>query len=75
MILNPRIMPKPRVTATDVMYLIMSPSTAPARGAQRAIGRLRNRSKTPVVMSWLSIMPVPSVANTTLSTRIPGSEN
>ena len=48
---------------------------SPARGAQRAIGRLRNRSKTPVVMSWLSIMPVPSVANTTLSTKIPGSEN
>jgi len=26
-------------------------------------------------MSWLSIMPVPSVAKTTDSTRMPGSEN
>jgi len=53
----------------------MSPSTAPASGAQRAMGRLRNRSKTPVVMSWLSISPVPKVANTTLMTSSPGSSN
>ena len=46
---------------------------APASGAQRAIGSDRNRSKTPVVMSALSIIPVPMVANTTLSTRMPGS--
>ncbi len=57
---NPRIIPKPSVTATEMLYRTMSPRTAPASGAQRAIGRLRNRSKTPVAMSWLSIRPVPS---------------
>src|SRR5260370_1399577 len=67
--------PKPSVTATEMLYRTMSPRTAPASGAQRAIGRLQNRSKTPVAMSWLSIRPVPSVANTTLRTRIPGREN
>ena len=49
----------------------MSPSTAPASGAQRAIGRLRNRSKTPLEMSWLSISPVPKVANTTVMHQQP----
>jgi len=58
-----------------MMYRTMSPRIAPASGAQRAIGSDWNRSNTPVATSWLSIMPVPSVANTTESTRIPGSEN
>jgi len=70
---NPRIIPKPMVTATEMTYRTMSPVTAPASGAQRAIGRLRNRSKTPLEMSWLSMSPVPSVANTTVITSSPGS--
>jgi predicted ATPase len=42
----------------------------PARDRQAA-----EPSKTPLAMSWLSIRPVPSAANTTLRTKIPGSEN
>ena len=70
---KPRIIPKPMVIATEMRYRTMSPRTAPASGAQRAIGRLRNRSKTPLVMSWLSMSPVPRVANTTVMTSSPGS--
>jgi hypothetical protein len=70
---KPRIMPKPRVTATMMTYRTMSPSTAPASGAHRAIGRLRNRSNTPVEMSLLSISPVPTVPKITVMTRMPGS--
>ena len=51
----------------------MSPRIAPASGAQRAIGRLRKRSKTPLAMSWLSIRPVPRVANTTSCTSSPAA--
>ena len=51
----------------------MSPRTAPASGAERAMGRLRKRSKTPLEMSWLSMSPVPRVANTTVITSSPGS--
>jgi len=52
----------------------LSPRIAPASGAERAIGKARNRSNTPVATSWLSIMPVPRVANVTDSTMMPGSE-
>ena len=72
---NPSTYPKPSVTRIDITYLTRSPSIAPASGAKRTIGSDRNRSKTPVAMSALSIMPVPSVAKTTESTRMPGSEN
>ncbi len=70
---KPRIMPKPSITATEIMYRITSPRSAPASGAQRAIGKLRKRSKTPALMSWLSISPVPSMAKSTLCTSKPGS--
>src|ERR1700742_3627443 len=70
---NPSRYPKPSVTRIEIRYLARSPGMAPARGAQRTIGSARNRSKTPVLLSWLSIMPVPNVAKTTESTRMRGS--
>ena len=45
----------------------------PVSGADREIGRLRNRSKIPLVTSVFSPMPVPMLANSTVITMMPGS--
>src|SRR5258705_284897 len=53
----------------------MSPSTPPISGADRRMGRLRNRSKTPVLMSVLRLTPVGADANRTFCTSSAGSRN
>ena len=45
----------------------------PVSGADREIGRLRNRSKIPLLTSVFSPMPVPMLANSTVITMMPGS--
>ena len=48
---------------------------SPVSGLDRAIGRLRNRSKMPLLMSVVRLIPVPLLANTSVCTAIPGSTN
>lgn len=72
---NPIAEPKPNTIAIETTYRHTSPSAAPASGVNREIGRDRKRSKTPLEMSSHSATPVPSDANTTVWTRIPGSTN
>ena len=59
-----------------------TPRTGPCRRAPRrpaaptgAMGRLRNRSKTPFLMSVLRLTPIASEANSTVCTMIAGSRN
>jgi hypothetical protein len=50
-----------------------SPMIVPVSGADREMGRLRNRSKMPLVTSVFRPIPVPMLANTTVITMMPGS--
>ncbi len=76
---NPWVVRKPRAavktssTPIAVANRTTSATTAPTRGAERAIGRLRNLSKTPLAMSLLSATPMPPVANIRVCTRMPGT--
>jgi hypothetical protein len=45
----------------------------PVSGADREMGRLRNRSKMPLVTSVFRPTPVPMLANSTVITMMPGS--
>src|SRR5256885_13377432 len=72
---KPSSIPYPATTAADAAYRTRSPTISPVNGLDRAIGRLRNRSKMPLVMSVLRLMPVPMLANTIVWTRMPGSTN
>jgi hypothetical protein len=47
----------------------------PASGAERAIGRLRKRSRTPLPMSLLSAIAVFMVRNRAFWVTIPASPN
>ena len=51
----------------------MSPSTAPISGAERGIGRLRNRSKMPFSMSVLRFTPIETAENSRVWVSRPGS--
>ncbi len=72
---------KPRISENviritiDTVNRTASPSTAPTSGADREIGRLRNRSNTPLAKSSFSPTPVPMVANMMLCASRPGSTN
>jgi hypothetical protein len=45
---------------------------APTSGADRTIGRLRRRSKTPADRSVLRATPTPIVANSVIMATMPG---
>ena len=72
---KPMIAPKTRVTVIAMECRTMSPSTAPNRGADRAIGSERKRSKTPFWMSVLRLTPMVSEVNMIVCTMMPGSAN
>src|SRR6266487_234619 len=60
---KPRIEPTPSRIPTDHACLTTSAAMRPASGAERAIGRLRKRSNTPLVMSVFSATAVFMVRN------------
>jgi hypothetical protein len=57
------------------MNRTVSPRTAPVSGDERAIGRLRNRSNTPLWMSSLKAVPRFMVANMAICATSPGSNS
>ena len=70
---KPSADPNPVSTAITTQNRAVSPSTAPISGDDRAIGRLRNRSNTPLWMSSHSAVPRPMVANMAICATSPGS--
>ncbi len=72
---NPRITPSTSMISPDVRYRTRSAAMAPTSGADRPIGRLRNRSKIPVLRSSASATPVPADAKTKVCTSTPGRAN
>ena len=71
--LKPSADPKPVSTAITTANRAVSPSTAPTSGDERAMGRLRNRSNTPLWMSSHSAVPSPIEANMAIWPTRPGS--
>jgi hypothetical protein len=67
--------PNPVSTTITTQNRTVSPSTVPTRGADRAIGRLRNRSNTPLWMSSHSAVPSPMVKNMAIWATSPGSSS
>jgi hypothetical protein len=72
---KPRMAPKPNTSTSDTVSLARSPRTCPVSGAERAMGRLRKRSKMPVCTSVLRVTAVFRVTNSSAWTAIPGSTN
>jgi hypothetical protein len=65
-------MPTTSRTAMDQAWRTTSAMIRPASGAILEIGRLRSRSKTPLVTSTFNPKPVDMVANRAFCTMIPG---
>ena len=65
--------PNPASITIVTQKRTVSPITAPISGADRAIGRLRNRSNTPLRMSSHSAVPRPIEANIAIWATRPGS--
>ncbi len=70
---KPSADPNPVSTTITVRNRAVSPSTAPISGEDRPMGRLRNRSNTPLWMSSFSAVPRPMVANIVIWATRPGS--
>jgi hypothetical protein len=72
---HPMAKPVRQVMTVAIAYRIVSASSAPASGAERAMGIERNLSNTPLSMSSRSCMPVMTVVVMTDCTRMPGMKN
>lgn len=70
---KPSSRPSPIISSRAHTCLARSAVIRPISGADRAIGRLRSRSKTPLVRSVLSAIAVYMVMNRVFCTMIPGS--
>jgi predicted ATPase/DNA-binding SARP family transcriptional activator len=72
---KPSRVPTPSRMAIDQTWRTTSAAIRPARGAERAMGRLRKRSKTPLVMSVLRATPVFMVRNRAFWVMMPARPN
>jgi predicted ATPase len=72
---KPSSMPTPIRMAIDQTCRATSAAIRPASGADLAIGRLRKRSNTPLVMSVFSATAVFMLRNSAFCTMIPASPN
>ena len=72
---NPMARPTVMSTPIESVNRTTSPRTAPTSGAERAMGRLRNRSKTPLPMSALRFTPIAVATNRPFCTMRAGSTN
>jgi hypothetical protein len=67
--------PTPSRIAIDQSWRTTSATMRPASGAERAMGRLRKRSNTPLVMSVFSAMPAFMVRNRAFWVMMPARPN
>jgi len=72
---KPSSVPTPSRIAIDQTWRTTSAAIRPASGAERAMGRLRKRSKTPLVMSLLTATPVFMVRNRAFWQMMPARPN
>jgi len=70
---KPRSIPTPSRMPMAHSWRTTSAAIRPASGAERAMGRLRNRSNTPLLKSLFSAIAVFSVRNIAFCTMMPAS--